>query len=118
MTGQLSETIDGSVDAYAVSEEDAHVQTLHRMTDMHNPLSTPVSLPNEPHNYEVVEYFDHLNSVSILGEVIGRRQTRRLSQLCQLYRSTEQRELSGLDPPAVAYLYSRQVFMTPPKSTW
>lgn len=121
MTGQLQGSTHNSIETYAISEEDAHVQTLHRMTDGNNPLSAPIGVSDEPHNYDLVEYFDSLNSVSILGEALGRRQTRRLIQLNlsrPQYVSAEQRELSNLDPPDVAYLYSREVFVKPPKPAW
>ncbi|KAJ5621650.1 hypothetical protein N7528_006433 [Penicillium herquei] len=121
ITGESLRNSHTSVPNYAVSEEDAHVQTLHRMTDGNDAIPSPAGISDEPHNYEVVEYFDNLNSVSILGEALGRRQTRRLIQLDlspRHYASAEQRALSNLDPADADYLCSRGVFKTPPRAAW
>lgn len=105
----------------AVSEEDAQIQTLHRMTDCGNSSQAVPKTPVETHSFEVVEYFDNLNSVCLLGEALGRRQQRRLIQVdlsTPEYVTTQQRELANLDPHDAAYLCSRGILMTPPRSAW
>jgi hypothetical protein len=107
---------------YAVSEEDAQIQTLHRMTD-ESQLSTSanVNRSGEPQDLEVVEYFDKLNSVSILGEVLGHSQRRRLVQLDlpgHEYKSAQEREVAALDSADRAYLNSQGVFRKPSKTSW
>jgi hypothetical protein len=122
VSGHLPVVIENSTGTtFAVSEEDAHVQTLHRMTNGSNPISSRSGISEELHNHEVVEYFDCFNSVSILGEALGHRQRRRLIQLDlpgPKYLSVKQRELSNLDPADVAYLNARNVFAKPPRSAW
>lgn len=103
---------------YALSEEDGHVQTLHRMTSAVDSASPHA---NEPRNQEVVEYYGKLNSLSILGQVLGHPQQRRLIQLDipgPRYASARQREVAHLSPVDRNYLESRQVFTKPPEAAW
>lgn len=108
---------------YAVSEEDAQIQTLHRMTNGNQTsASVNITRSSEPQDLEVVEYFDKLNSVSILGEALGHSQRRRLVQLDlpgrDQYVSSQQRELTALDPADRSYLNSQRVFKKPSKDSW
>jgi hypothetical protein len=122
ISGQLPSNAQNSVETpYAVSEEDAHVQTLHRMTDGSNSTATGAGISDEAYYHEIFEYFGKLNSISILGEALGRRQRRRLIQLHisgSEYAFARQREISALDPVDKAYLDARKVFVLPPKSAW
>lgn len=106
---------------YPVSEEDGHVQTLHRMTNETNetPLFLPHSRLDDLRSQQVIEYYDRFNSVSILGQAIGRRQQRRLIHL-ELPETVlaRQRELTGLDQAEIDYLEARRVFELPPKPGW
>lgn len=110
-----------TVSPYVVTEDDGHVQTLHRMTEGTQSIPRPSENSDELHNYEAVEYFDTFNSIAILGQALGHRQRRRLIRLDlpgSDWPSQRQRELNGLDPVDVAYLESRGVFAKPPKSAW
>lgn len=110
-----TETIDRSV------EEDAQIHTLQLMVQEHEPtcLSAPTGHPHG--GSDVIEYFDRLNSVSLLGEAIGQRKRKRLIQL-GVPRSTalaaKQREVEGLEATDVIYLESKGVFDELPKQPW
>ena len=104
------------------SDEDAYVQTLHRMgtgqmpTTL-SPQSYNTSNIQGPH---VIEYFDKLSSISVLVEALGQRQERRLIQIdlpSSDNASAENREVAGLDEADVAYLNTTQVFKVPPRGS-
>ena len=116
-TGRLMTEVSTET-PYALSEEDGHVQTLHRMTDGVNPTSIH---GNEPRNQEVVEYYGKLNSLSILGQVLGHTQQRRLIQLDipgPSSASSRQRELAYVTTSDRSYLDSQRVFSKPPGAAW
>jgi hypothetical protein len=110
--------------SYQCSEEDAQVQTLHRMADESSQAHLSVSTTgdsNSPHNKQVVEYFDRLNTVAILNDALGHRQRKRLVHVDLSgpeYTTAKKRELAGLDLSEVAYLDTKRVFEKPPRHAW
>jgi hypothetical protein len=109
---------------YQCSEEDAQVQTLHRMADESSQAHLSVSTTgdsNSPHNKQVVEYFDRLNTVAILNDALGHRQRKRLVHVDLSgpeYTTAKKRELAGLDLSEVTYLDTKRVFEKPPRHAW
>jgi hypothetical protein len=108
---------------YQLSDEDAYIQTLHRMGAGQTPtdLSTPRGLSRANQSHHVVEYFDRFSSISVLAEALGHRQQKRLIQIDlpdSDNGSAKNRELHGLDATDVAYLNSKRVFELPPKEAW
>lgn len=106
---------------YSVAEEDAQIQTLHRMANHSNVtnLSGHANQPAAAARHHV-EYLDRLNSVSILCEALGHRQPKRLIQV-ELpgpnHMSAKERELVDLEPSDIAYLEAKRVFDPPPNET-
>ena len=115
---------DGAIETpYDASDEDAYVQTLHRMGagQMPTTLSPQSYNTNNIQGPHVIEYFDKLSSISVLAEALGRRQERRLIQIdlpVPDNASAENREVAGLDEADIAYLNAKRVFKVPPRDSW
>lgn len=104
-----------------VSEDDSHLQTFYRMSGEGAHLSPPAKLDNSGQGKHIVEYYGGLNSITVLGEVLGQRQRRRLIQIDLPGPNTisaKQREFSGLEPSDIAYLNEKSVHDLPPKIAW
>jgi hypothetical protein len=107
--------------AGGVSEEDAQLHTLQLMAHRNDPANLSASIDQISGIPEVIEYIDKLNSVSILSEVLGQRQQRRLVRLGVNdvpAVSAKQRETSGLEAADVSYLESKGVFDKPETLLW
>ena len=115
---------DGAIGTpYDASDEDAYVQTLHRMGAGQRPttLSRQSCNANNIQGPHVIEYFDKLSSISVLAEALGHRQERRLIQIdlpVPDSASAENREVAGLDEADIAYLSAKRVFNVPPQDSW
>lgn len=119
LAGPRHEILDST--PYSVSEEDAQIQTLHRMangssvTNLSGHMGQPAAAAR--HHFE---YLDRLNSVSLLCEALGHRQPKRLIQV-ELpgpnHMSAKEREVVDLGPSDIAYLESKGAFDPPPRET-
>lgn len=119
--GRAIDSIAAAPDTAAgVSEEDAQLHTLQLMAHQNDPANLCTSIDQVNGSPEVIEYIDKLNSVSILSEVLGQRQQRRLIRLgVDHFPSVpaKQREVSGLEAADVSYLESKGAF-DEPETLW
>jgi len=69
----------------------------------------------------VIEYYDRLNSITILGEVFGQQQRKRLIRVVVPGPdglAAKQRELAGLDDADICYLNEKGVHDLPLRKVW
>lgn len=105
-----------------MSEEDAHLQTLCRMSENQVVvLNSPPITTEEQSVRRIFEYYSGFNALTVLNDAIGRPNRRRLVQIdlpgpqtC----SAKKLELSRLDEIDRSYLEQRRVHELPPKSAW
>lgn len=105
---------------YMDSEDDAHLQTLCRMSDGDAEQVTPVSLSCSGQGRQVIEYYGELNSLTVLGEILGQSQRRliRIDLPGVPAVGAKQRELSRLEPADISYLTAKRVHDLPSRETW
>ena len=100
-------------------EDDAHLQTLCRMSDSNAATLEPgTEFAAQPPARRVFQYYNDMNALSLLSEAIGRPHRRRLVHVDlegSLADSVVQRELFDLDDEDRAYLARRKVHELPPE---
>lgn len=105
-----------------MSEDDAHLQTLYRMSETETVVLTPPSAgTKEEQHRRIVEYYSDFNVLSVLNDAIGQPSRRRLVQVDlpgPQAGSVKWRELSRLDDIDRAYLAQRRVHELPSKAHW
>ncbi|KAH6972390.1 fungal-specific transcription factor domain-containing protein [Ilyonectria sp. MPI-CAGE-AT-0026] len=105
---------------YSMSEDDAHLQTLYRMSETETVVLTPPSAgTKEEQHRRIVEYYSDFNALSVLNDAIGQPNRRRLVQVDlpgPQAGSVKWRELSRLDDIDRAYLAQRRVHELPSKA--
>lgn len=103
-----------------VSEDDAHLQTLCRMSSGDPQARTPVTLSSSEQGQRVIEYYGELNSVTVLGEILGQSHRRliRIDLPGPQATGAKQREFSCLGQAEVTYLNAKGVHDTPLHRIW
>ncbi|EXJ91718.1 hypothetical protein A1O3_00268 [Capronia epimyces CBS 606.96] len=92
---------------HTVAEEDAQLHTLHQITSGHGAHLSPTTLLSSGQGRQIIEYYGPLNSITILGDVLGSRERKRLIRIVVSGPETlsaKQRELTGLEPADIRYL--------------
>lgn len=106
---------------YTTSEDDAHLQTLCRMSEKETAVLSPASGSAVEPTRRVFEYYSDFNALSLLNEAIGRPTRRRLVPVDlggPQTGSVVHRELSRLDDIDREYLAQRRVHELPSKQSW
>jgi hypothetical protein len=108
---------------YSMTEDDAHIQTVYRMSEVDNTFSTPSSLASNPNaGHQIIEYYSELNALAVLGESLGQRRRKRLVQIDlpgpAATLSARDRELSHLDSIDQQYLRDRGIYDLPSRQIW
>ncbi|KAJ4204162.1 hypothetical protein NW759_014999 [Fusarium solani] len=109
----------GSGIQFMASEEDAHWQTLCLMSDVDPGVPSRMSLAGTDQGQQVFEYYTELNSIALLGEVIGQspRHLVRINLPDLVAAGARERELSCLSDVDVEYLNAKRVHEFPPTNT-
>lgn len=107
---------------YNMSEDDAQLQTLCRMSDDHDNHITPTSLTDPRQGKRsIVQYYSELNALMILGESLGQTSRRRLVQIDlagEISSSAQAHEFSTIDPVDQEYLVRKGVHDFPSLQIW
>lgn len=104
-----------------VQEEDSELQICREMSQWGKQDSPHNRVGHLDQAREVIEYHEGVNSITILGEVFGRKHPRKLVRI--VLRDSDlprgkSRELSGLDDVDAEYLDAKGAFDLPAKDIW
>jgi hypothetical protein len=105
----------------AVSEEDAHLKICQEMSKRVADSVSPTQLGQPTQGREIIEYHGGTNSMTILAEVLGQKQPKRLVRIT-LQESERPHDSpqpgAGLDRADAEYLDKKGVFTIPPRCCW
>jgi hypothetical protein len=104
-----------------VSEEDAHLRICQEMSRSFVDPVSPTQLGQSTEGREIIEYHGGVNPITILGEVLGQRQPKRLVRI--ILQDSERPpdpspDVAGLDRVDAEYLYKKGAFTIPPRGCW
>ena len=106
-------------DAGTVSEEESQLETCRKMAGWGDDHSTPTQVGFRTKRREILEYYDGINSTTILGELFGQNQPQRFVKIT-IHESppVTQGQTEDTEDVNMAFLRRRGAFDLPPQSIW
>ena len=115
--GSSSLHIDSS--AHAVLQEDSQLEICREMSQWGSDFTVRTNVGEAEQGQEILEYHDGINSVTILGDVFGRKSPRKFVRIVLRDRDAkEQQGVSDPDADSREWLRKRGAFTLPSNEAW
>lgn len=102
-------------------EEDVQFRICQEMSQARQITMSPIPGPENAGRSEVIEFHEGVNSMTILGEVIGKNQSTRLVKVVVVddgANSNHSKARQHLDEADMDYLVRKGALTFPPRPTW